>query len=202
MDVNALIETAEHLGPTPLPEEIAAYQDEQDPAVRGGEWMVTDLGSADWALRRVAECKIEESEVDAMEAAAIAAIRKRADDLRAKARRGAAYFEFQILRWMERNRDSIVRGKQKSRGFLHGKLGWRATGERLVIEDEAAVQAWIDSMSEGSPFVRVKREPVMAAIQKLFKETGEIPPGFKIDPGRDEPYVKAEAPSEALVKEG
>lgn len=200
MDVNALIETAERLGPTPLPDAIAQYEDPADPEVRG-PWQIENVTSADWALKRKGECESEIAEVEEMRKAAIAEINRRAEALKAQAQRGVSFFEFKLLDWMERKRKEIVHGKKKSRTLLHGVVGWRAKPERLEVVDATELEAWLRAQPIESGLARWKVEPEMRAIQERYATTGEIPPGCIVKAERDEPYTKAEAPTTALAKE-
>jgi phage host-nuclease inhibitor protein Gam len=199
MDVTALIETAERLGPTPLPEGIAEYEDAANPEVRGA-WAIETVQSADWALLRKGECEAEIADIDAMEKAAISEIRQRAARLRERAERGVRFFEFKLVEWMEKNRATIVHGKKKSRPLLHGTVGWRAKPERLEVVHPDMLMAWLAAQPVESGLYRVTLEPEMRAIQERFKTSGEIPPGCEIRPERDEPYTKCEAPTTALAR--
>lgn len=192
--MDALIQVAAEMAP-----DLAAYEDAERPEVRGPHWQIETLADADFALRRQGECLAEAAEVDAMERAAIAQIRARADKIRKAAMVGAGFFEAKVLAWMERNRDGIVKGKKKSRSLLHGTVGWRSSTERLAVEDEAAVEEWLRMLPRDSPLARWKVEPAMQAINEEFKTAGIVPPGFKVVPSEDTPYVKP-APIPALTK--
>jgi phage host-nuclease inhibitor protein Gam len=199
MDVNVLVATAESLGPTPLPEEIAGYEDSQDPAVKGS-WEITTATSADWALARAAECQAEADAIDAQYAAAVARLAKRRDELKARAERGSRYFEFKLAVWAEKNRGSLLKGKSKSAHLLHGTIGWRKKGGRLVVTDKDALVAWLATQPIEAGLYRMKLEPEMSEIQSLCRNLGEVPPGTTFDVERDEFYVKPEAPEAALMK--
>lgn len=85
----------------------------------------------------------------------------------------------------------IGNGKRKSIETPFGRVGFRTHPERLVVVDEdALITAW---MGDNVPLPVVKlvqqQKPVMAELQKLFKETGEIPPGCAIQPAREEFYM-------------
>jgi phage host-nuclease inhibitor protein Gam len=205
MDINALIKTAEENPPAPsiaeltIPPELATYEDEENPDVRAG-WEIDTIQAADWSLLRKAECEQEVAEAEAMRRAAIAEINRRADVLKAKAQRGADFFDFKLLSWMEKHRASIVHGKKKSRALLNGTVGWRAHPERLVVVDEKALEAWLRDQPVESGLARWKVEPEMKAIQALFAATGEVPPGCETKDAEDVPYTKAEPPTTALAK--
>lgn len=199
MNVEDIIATADALGPTPLPPEIASYEDEQDPEVRGG-WEITTQTSADWALQRRAECEAEAERVEDQYQAALARLTKRRDDLIARAKRGAAFFEFKVKVWAERNRASLLKGKSKSVPLLHGVVGWRKKGGNLKVVDRDALEAWLLAQGVESGLFRLKVEPEMREIQARLKRDGEIPPGCEYVPEFDDVYVKSEAPETALMK--
>ncbi len=209
MDVLKLVETAEKLQ-APLPPEIAEYRDESDPEVAGG-WTITGLGHADWALQRLGECEAEGRAAEAQYQRSVERLARRRDLLQARAARGVAFFTYKLLEYANRARKEILgSGKKKSRDFLHGTIAWRKHGGRLKVKDKDALQAWIETLSEGDPRVRVKKEPAMKEIQERYaadeakaadaaKRGGPddldvvvvIPPGMEWDPVRDEPDVSA-----------
>lgn len=199
-NVLALIETAEALGPTPLPPEIEQYQDDSDPEVRGGGWEIQTQTSADWALQRVAECQAEAGQVEAQYEAAVRRLRAKADQLVARATRGANYFSFKLQVWAEHNKATLLKGKAKSVSLLHGKVGWRKKGGNLRVDDKDALVAWLSAQPIESGLYRIKVEPEMKAIQDLCRTTGEVPPGTTCVPEYDDIYVKPEAPETGIVK--
>ncbi|HET6487637.1 MAG TPA: host-nuclease inhibitor Gam family protein, partial [Spirochaetia bacterium] len=159
------------------PDDIDLYVDEEDAAVRGRTWMIKDLPTVDWALRRLAECNKELAQIDALEEIAIRRVRENAEKARRASRGGVAYMTFQLLAWMDRNKDLVVRGTKKSRRFINGVLGYRGHGERLEVEDKGKVTEWLQTLPPESPMLRLKREAEMSAVQANFQATGEIPPG-------------------------
>lgn len=203
MDVNALIATAERLGPSQdVPAEIAEYEDDSNPEVKGLAFRVETLQTADWCLRRIAECEAESAEVDRQAAEAIAAIGKRAADLKEKAERGAAYFRFQVARFAEEQRDSLLKGKKKSVDCIHGRIQFRSSPERLKVVDKDALADWLASQPVEAGLYRVKLEPEMRALQDQFKSTGEVPPGTEVEVSRESITITAQAPEAALMRKG
>lgn len=201
MDVNQITETAERAETlAPLPPELASYQDEEAPEV-GGAWKVANIQDADWALSRLAQCAEEVEAIDRQLEAAIAKATARAEKLKAQARRGVSFFEFRLAEWAETHRGEIVRGRKKSRAFLHGTIGFRAAGGRLKVQDKDALEAWLLAQPIEKGLYRMKVEAEMKALQEHFKATGEIPPGCEYDPEREDLQVKAAMPGTALAKE-
>jgi phage host-nuclease inhibitor protein Gam len=206
-DVNDIIRAAE-LAPAPplrigeLPADLEAYEDVENPEVRGGGWKIETIQSADWALARLSELQAEADSIDEQAKAGVARIRARAEALKAKVARGIGYFEFKLLEYAETHRKAMLGGgKKKSRSFIHGTVGWRTKnkGGRLVVEDAKALEAWLVAQPVERGLFRQKIEPELRALQALFADTGEIPPGCNVEEEIDEPYVKVEAPETALV---
>jgi phage host-nuclease inhibitor protein Gam len=203
MDALSLIRTAETMEPAPardaVPAELADYADDHDPEVRGA-WSIETLGSADWALSRLAECEAESREILAQAAEAKRRIDERANHVRLKAERGIAFFKFKLLGFAETHRALMLgTGSKKSRDFIHGRIGWRTKAERLVVKDEAALLEWLAAQPIESGLYRLKIEPEMKALQHLFKQ-GEVPPGMEVEPSQESITITAEAPEVALAK--
>jgi phage host-nuclease inhibitor protein Gam len=202
MDVNALVETAEMNQPAePLgvitgPPELQGYEDEE--SGRTLAWRIEDLASADWALRRLAECEAEIDEIVSQAAAAVKRIEERRDALTAKEQRGGAFFHFKLTEYAERKRGELLHGKKKSREFLHGKIAYRTKPERLEVTDPAALEAWLLAQPVEAGLYRMKVSPEMRALQDRFKTTGEVPPGMDVVPESESITVEAVAPERAL----
>jgi phage host-nuclease inhibitor protein Gam len=203
MNVLDLVKTAEEMQPAAenLPDEIAGYEDAENPEVRGG-WAIENLPSADWALARLTECESESDEIDRQAKAAIQRIRTRADELKAKAAKGAGFFRHKLTEYAVRHRaDLLGSGKRKSREFVHGKIAWRSKPERLVVDDPAALEAWLLAQPVEDGLYRMKVEPEMRVLQERLKSGGEVPPGCRIHLEPETITVTAAAPESALAKE-
>lgn len=194
-----LIETAERLGPTPLPEPIATYEDASDPEVRGA-WKIETAASVDWALQRVAECEAEAGAIDAQADAAIERINARRAELKERAARGSNFFRFKLTEYAMHHRSALLTGKKKSRDFVHGRVGFRQKGGRLEVRDREALIAWLASQPVEEGLYRMRLDPEMKAIQARFKIAGEIPPGMEFIPEYEDVVIEAEAPEAALAK--
>lgn len=179
--------------------EVEGYEDEQDPAVKGA-WAIESLGSADWALSRLADGEAEIAEIERQEAATIARVHKRADELKARAGRLVSFMRYKLLAYAETHRAALITGKKKSRDFIHGRIGWRQKGGRLVVEDKAELEAWLLTQPVEAGLYRFKVEPEIKAIQAQFKADGVIPPGMKFEPEYEDIEIKASGPETALVK--
>lgn len=204
MDVNAFIDTAETNEPAgplrEMPLDLAEYEDSENPEVRGGGWQITTIQSADWALLRLAECEAEATEIDRQAEAAIRRVRERADALKAKAARGASYFTFKLMEYAERSRGEIVKGKKKSRDYLHGRIGFRKKGGKLRVTDKDALRDWLVTQPVESGLYRMSIEPEMRALQEACKADGIVPPGMEWEPEYEDITIEAQAPETALAK--
>lgn len=179
---------------------FADYRDAEDEKVTAA-WAIENTVSADWAFERIAAMQREAAELDAQAKAAKARIDAKVAQLKSRIQRGIGFFEFKLLEYAERNRKALLGGgKKKSRSFVHGVLGWKSSPERLVVTDAKALEAWLATQPVESGLYRQTIAPEMKALQALFKEKGEVPPGCDIKPETDEPYVKIDAPEAALVK--
>lgn len=202
-NVLEMIRTAETMEPAPstteltTPAEFQGYEDEQDQSVTPA-WRIENLQTADWSLRRLAECEAEAAAIDAQYAAAVGALTKRRDDLKAKAERGAGFFRFKLAEYAERERKTLLKGRKKSHDFLHGRIGFRAKAERLEVVNRDALVEWLSAQPIESGLYRVKVEPEVRALQERFKSTGEIPPGMDVTPAEETVQIDAIAPERAL----
>lgn len=205
MNVNDMIAVAETMEPAPstteltAPAEFAGYEDEQDQAVTPA-WRIENISTADWALRRLAECEAEAAAIDEQYAAAVAALSERRDALKAKAERGAGFFRFKIAEYAERERGSLLKGKKKSHDFLHGRISFRSKAERLEVTDRAALEDWLAAQPVEAGLYRMRLEPEMRALQERFRSTGECPPGTDVKPAEESISIDAIAPEKALTK--
>jgi phage host-nuclease inhibitor protein Gam len=206
MDINKIIATAEALAPAsplragPPPPDLDSYEDTENPEVRG-PWKIETITSADWALARMAELQAEADSIDEQAQKAKERIDARAASLKERIARGLGYFRYKLLEYAETHKATLLGGgKKKSRTFLHGTLGWRRRGGKLVVKEPDALRAWLVTQPVESGLYRMKVEPEMVELQRRFKEHGECPPGCDAEPDIDEPYVKVEVPEEGLVK--
>jgi len=195
------VKAAEETPLAPLPPEIEGYTDDERPEVQG-RWEIASPGDADWALSVVAESDAEVAEIERQALAAIARVEARRDALTAKAARRGNFFRFKLAAYAQAHRAAILgTGRRKSRDYVHGRISWRAKPERLVVEDAAALEAWLVAQPVERGLYRMKVEPEMRAIQALYAEHGECPPGCGIKVEPETISITANAPETALAKE-
>jgi phage host-nuclease inhibitor protein Gam len=151
-------------------------------------------------MLRKAECEAELDEIRGQFEAAVAMLSARRDKLIAGAERGAVYFTALLAEYATTHRAEIVKGSRKSADFMHGRISFRKTGERLRVTDKDALRAWLLAQPVESGLYRLRVEPEMRALQEQFKLTGEIPPGTDVEPEHETVTVEASAPETALAK--
>lgn len=156
-------------------------------------WTIDGPSSLNWALERMSEQQAQIDENDALAKEAVERIRARLEECNAPARRSLAYFEGQIKLYAESHRGELIGGgKKKSRALPAGTIGWRKSGGKIVIMDEAACLAWARQQPIEADLVRVKVEPNKTAINDWFKANGEVPPGCELEPEAEAIYIKPE----------
>ncbi len=175
------------------------YQDESDVTVRDG-WAITDIGSLEWALGRVADLEDEARENAAALADAHRRLDARAAKLSERVQRGIGFFRGTILRYMEVHRHELLKGGQrKSRVLLHGSVGWRTSGARLKVLDKDALATWAAAQPVELNLYRVRVEPNMRELQAYCEAQGIIPPGTERETEHETPFVKALSPGTTLA---
>ncbi len=158
--------------PTPTDDDIAA--EGFDGGERIGGWRVTDAGSADWALRRIADAEKAQRAAIALAEQQIAQVNAWLEGETAKTQRTIDFFTGHLADY---HRDLLAADpKAKTISLPHGKLVSRVTPDRVEV-DEAEVAALPDGMK------RVKVEPDKKAILAHVKATGELPVGVTLIPG-------------------
>lgn len=183
---------------------IEAIEAEQGPSgeILPPEFRITDRQTADWAMRRKAECEVELDEIRGQFEAAVATLVARRDKIIARAERGAVYFTGLLTEYAQAHRADLVRGTRKSADLMHGRIAYRSTPERLKVADKDALAAWLATQPVERGLYRVKLEPEMRELGDLFKTTGEIPPGCEVEVSRESITITATAPEAALMKKG
>jgi len=184
--------------PTDLPAEIVTYEDDTEPTVKG-MWCVQNLGDADWAMLRLAECEEEIAEIERQAEAARALIAHRAEVLKERAGRGAAFFRYKLSEWADAHQGEILHGKRRSRDLLHGRIAWRSKGERLVVTDKAALAEWLATQPVEAGLYRMKIEPEMKRLQEDYQRLGFVPPGTDVEPASESLHIEP-APMPALPR--
>lgn len=166
------------------------YVDSEESDVRVG-WRPQSLDAADWCLKRLGELNAEIAENQSIVAGHVSKLKLRLDALNSTAVRGVAFFESRLREFAEANKEELLKGgKKKSRALPHGTLGWKKTSGGLEVKELESYLEWARNQPMELEVLRIKEEPAMAGLQKLFKETGELPPGCEMKEEKDEVVVK------------
>lgn len=154
---------------------------------------VTDMSSANWVLKKLAECDSDEAEVQAMVNREIEAIRARAEKILAPIRRRREFFEAAYTHQLEEFAKAKLDGaKAKSVKLLHGTIGFRKSPARLVIDDEGKA---IEYAEQNCPDA-IKRSLSVSTLKAAFQNDPFDSDAMHLEPGEESFYFKPEAPSE------
>ncbi len=176
----------------------ALNQELPDDEIPEPAWKPSTLAGLDWCLRRLAEIDAEREEAQRIAEVEIAHIRMRLSSIEDKCTRGDAYFRERAAEYVATHRDELLKGgKAKSRKLLHGSVGWRKFGGGLTVFDEAALLTWCQAQPVEAGVLRIKETPVIPEVKKLFKASGEIPPGCDVEPEGEELFLKPALSAEA-----
>lgn len=173
--------------------------------------MVTDRASANWVLRKLAECDQDEAAIRDMADQELNALQTRVKKLLEPIERRRQFFTEAYVPQVEEWAKSELEGKkEKSIGLIHGKVGFRKQPESVIIADEKAVIDYLESNPDidTSEAIRVKKEVVKPYLKDFLQrlnmpvilgtamsengpEAGEI---AWLSGGNDKFYFKAEMP--------
>lgn len=169
-----------------------AYRDDEDEAVRDGAWQITDLVGADWALKRLGQLEQEITDNEEIAAKRQAEIEARMHRLNTRAMKGVDFFRRMLTQFAEAHRDQVVSGKKKSRGLIHGTIGFRKRGGALKTIDRDALLSWARNQPVEMELVRTKEDPDLERIKTHAEETQMIPPGMARDPETEEVQIRTD----------
>jgi len=146
---------------------------------------VKDLQSADWTLRKIlrAQHNIEERR------AAADAVRARV----AKWEEEANGPDFATIAFMQSKlepyiADSLQGEKRRSVKLPSGTAGFRASPDRVEVEDEAAALAWCEANLPAA--VKTKKYLSLTEIKASLKAGGAMPEAVRLVGGETRFYVK------------
>lgn len=141
------------------------------------KFAVTDMASADWVLKIMAEIQHEIDLVSAHIAEEklaiefqLTAIAQRGESLLEPLRRKLAFFDSAFTPQLENwTKTELAGGKAKSKKLLYGKLSFKAGSERLIVdnEEEAIAAAKIGQFDD---CIRTKEEISKTALKSLLKD--------------------------------
>jgi len=152
---------------------------------------VTDESSANWVLRKLAECDAEESVIKQMVDEEIERIKKRAEKLLSPIQRKRQFFETVFTPQLEEFAKSRVTDKRRSVNLLHGKVGFRKGQEKLIIDDEQKAIEWAEEYCPAA----IKKSILLTPMKELSQEAEAA--GFcHIEHAEDKFYIEAEMPQD------
>jgi len=175
----------------------------EQPADEKEPFSVTDMSSANWVMKKLAECDAAESEIAAMADKEYEAIRKRTEKLSTPIAHKREFFNLIYAPKLEEWAKEKLEGqKVRSVKLIHGVVGFRAGSESLVVDDEEAAIAAAEAYPEFAAFVRVKKEIVKSTLKDWLKENNitnflgmaDITVLAHIERGPDSFYIKPEMP--------
>ena len=126
---------------------------------------VCDLKSANWAVRKINECRAYVEQVKAW--AAIETARAKSDEARLTAHFGA---QLQAVAQSE-----LEGAKRKSIALPSGSIGFRKHAETLEVQDEAAAIEW--ARANCPEAVKITERLTKTELMAHFRENGELPDG-------------------------
>jgi hypothetical protein len=152
---------------------------------------VTDMSSANWVMKKLAECDADEAEVTAMIEAEIEAIEERGKKILKPIRNRREFFttvySSQLVEWVK---DKLEGQKAKSVNFIHGIAGFRKQPDKFVIDDEQKAIEWSETYCPEA----VKKSILTVPLKAM--ESFDIAGFAHTELGTETFYIKAELPGE------
>jgi len=142
------------------------------------KFAVSGLSSANWVMKRLAECEADEAEVRAMIDAEIESIRQRAERILQPIARKREFFSLVYGPQLEEfAKDRLEGQKTRSLKLLHGTIGFRKSPDKVVIDDEAAAIAALELLAVKDPdvyadAVRLRKEVAKTVVKTIFQVNG------------------------------
>ena len=156
---------------------------DDDPVVVVGldeRFHVRDEGSANWVVRKIAECRSYRDHV---------ARWAQAETLRAERQEIFLMRRFagELEAWA-REQIGKQHGRAKSLSLPAGVLGFRREPTKLIVVDERALVGWCRTHLPAA--IKTTESLLRSEIQAHIKATGECPAGAEIGGGGERFYVK------------
>jgi hypothetical protein len=139
-----------------------------------GSFNVTDLQSAEWTVRKIAEHKRKQADIEAMLAAEIMRLKAWAAKETEGHENSVSYLEGLLLPWYLRQEDTSI-------SLPSGRVRMRKLPDAFVYDNEKVI-AWAKVNLPAAVRVTVTEAPDKAAISAHIKATGEMPDGLEIKP--------------------
>lgn len=166
-----------------------------DPPREAPRFAVTDLGSANWVLKKMAELDAAQQGYEELLAAEIKALTDRAQEILKPLARKREFFELVYGKQLEEwTAEQIKDQKARSVKLLHGSVGFRKGQDKLVIDDEEKALKWAEVECPEAIKQSILLTPAKAGLLKQCPETKALKDVMHIEPGKDNFYIKPEVP--------
>ena len=179
-----------------MTDDLEYFDDAPQPYHAG--WAIENVSTLEWAMGKKAKLEANLEDLEHAAQQARDRVSQRFNQLATKIHAAMSFFDSHIEKYANANREMLLgAGKAKSRQFLHGVIGWRKRGGRLVVVDAEALKTWLVEHGDETLY-RVKIEPEMKNLQDQFSKTGVIPPGCEYVADQEKFYVEAVDPERML----
>jgi hypothetical protein len=141
---------------------------------------VRDEGSANWVVRKIAECRSYRERV---------ARWAQAETLRAERKEASLTHRFgaELEAWA-RAEIGKQHGRLRSIALPAGVLGFRREPTKLLVADEGALLGWCRARLPAA--IKTTESLLKTEIQAYMKTTGECPAGAEIGGGGERFYIR------------
>lgn len=159
---------------------------------------VTDLSSADWVLKKMAEAQAQIDEIDEHGFAEIKAIEARLEEMKRPALRAREFFSTVYSgQLQEFTRTSTQGRKEKSVKLIYGAIGFRTTPGRFIVDDEPASIEWCRIQAPHAIRESVRPSEFRKALEAEYPDPAELAEvAFAhIEGGGESFYIKAALPT-------
>jgi hypothetical protein len=144
------------------------------------QFEVHDHPTAEWLVRKVVEANGHIARVKDQAEREIRRTQRERDFLLMR-------YGPQLERWTKAELQKH-KGRRKSVLLLSGTVGFRATGAKLVVDNQSAVLQWAKRCCR-SAVVTVQRLS-RSELTRYFAATGELPEGAHLQPAGEKFYLK------------
>ena len=134
-------------------------------------FQVTDQQSAEWTVRKIAEHRRRQREVDELYQAELYRLKKWMEKETEKEQNSILHLENLLMPWAQEQGKSV--------SLPSGRVRFRKVPDKFIYDDRAVIEWAKANLPEA---VRIKEEPDKATIKAHVKATGELPDGLTIEP--------------------
>ena len=134
-------------------------------------FQVSDQQTAEWTVRKIAEHRKRQKEVDELLQAELFRLKQWAQKEMEKEENNIAYLESLLIPWAQEQGKSI--------SLPSGRVRFRKVPDKFIYDDQAVI-AWAKQHLPEA--VRIKEELEKNTIKAHVKATGELPDGLTIEP--------------------